>query len=254
LSITFGIVTDGKSDDLLSQSIESIRKLKIEDYEIVVVGDTSITSETDLRVYFFDETIKQGWITRKKNLVTHLAKSKYIVYLHDYIFFDIDWYKNFKKTQEFNVGVCEIINRDGERYRDWTLWVENGGPFDTYIQRTRQTLLPYSIKTLSPYMYISGAFWVARREFMLQNPLNENLVWGQMEDVEWSKRVREKTSFVFLKNAKVYLLRQKNVEFVHAKLQLVKALIQFLEKGAIKFPHKIEDEFNDLDLVPRQIK
>jgi hypothetical protein len=152
------------------------------------------------------------------------------------------------------VGVCEIINRNGERYRDWTLWVENDIPFDGYIQRTRQTLLPYSINTLSPYMYISGAFWVAKREFMLQNPLNEELVWGQMEDVEWSKRVREKTSFVFLKNAKVYLLRQKSVEFTHAKLQLVNALNQFLKNGKIKFPHKIEDKFYDLDSVPRQSK
>lgn len=254
MSITFGIVTDGKSDSLLWQTIESIRNLEIEQYEVIIIGNTQIPPGKDLIIHSFDEQIKPGWITRKKNLLTRYARYEYIAYLHDYIVFDINWYKNFKKVKSFDVAVCKIINLDGERFRDWTLWVDNDIPFDPYIQRTRQALLPYSVKSLSKYMYISGAFWVAKREFMLENLLNEDLVWGQMEDVEWSKRVRDKTSFVFLKNAKIYLLRQKNVEFVEVDHELIRALNQFSRKGEIKLPHKINDDFHDLDLVPSSQK
>jgi len=38
-------------------------------------------------------------------------------------------------------------------------------------------------------MYIPGNFWVAKKNIMQKYPLNENLLWGQAEDIEWSKRV-----------------------------------------------------------------
>ena len=39
-------------------------------------------------------------------------------------------------------------------------------------------------------MYVSGAYWVATKEFMMKHPLNERLSWGEGEDVEWSYRAR----------------------------------------------------------------
>ena len=37
-------------------------------------------------------------------------------------------------------------------------------------------------------MYVSGAYWVAKKSFMKKYLLNENLLWGQGEDIEWSNR------------------------------------------------------------------
>jgi hypothetical protein len=40
-------------------------------------------------------------------------------------------------------------------------------------------------------MYVSGAYWVAKKQFMTDYPLNEDLSWGEGEDVEWSYRARK---------------------------------------------------------------
>ena len=45
-------------------------------------------------------------------------------------------------------------------------------------------------------MYISGGYWIAKKSVMEEEPLNEDVVWGQAEDVEWSDRVREKYKYV----------------------------------------------------------
>ena len=48
---------------------------------------------------------------------------------------------------------------------------------------------------------------------MKNHKLNENLSWGQLEDVEWSKRIREVTEIKLLKDLRVQLLKQKDVEY-----------------------------------------
>ena len=42
------------------------------------------------------------------------------------------------------------------------------------------------------HMYISGAYWVAKKHVMEAEPLNEDLKHSEAEDVEWSLRVRDK--------------------------------------------------------------
>ena len=64
---------------------------------------------------------------------------------------------------------------------------------------------------LSKYMYISGAYWVAKKQIMEEFPLDESLVWGKGEDVEWSKLVREKYNFSFNRNSSVKFLKQKSI-------------------------------------------
>ena len=54
---------------------------------------------------------------------------------------------------------------------------------------------------------------VAKQNVMKEFPLDENLVWGEGEDVEWSKRIREKYEFSFNKYSKVKLQKEKNPEF-----------------------------------------
>ena len=44
-------------------------------------------------------------------------------------------------------------------------------------------------------MYISGAYWVAKRSFMIKNPLDEELAWGESEDVGGSKELEQKKQF-----------------------------------------------------------
>ena len=247
--ITFGIISTRETSIYLGEVIESIRRqnLRPGSFEILIVGNVQGDYGKNCRIIYFDDSIKPGWITKKKNIITSEAKSKFIVYMHDYIALNENWVKNFFQIiNRFEVAICPIQNLDGSRFRDWVLWTENDTPFDQYLQRTRQCLLPYSVRDLTPYMYISGAFWVARKSFMREFPLDESLVWGQAEDVEWSKRVRVATKFEFRDAASVRLLKYKDPEYFTADSALIKSIQHFERFHEIKYTEEVLDTYKDL--------
>lgn len=229
-SVTFGICSSADSSIYLEKVISSIIEQKIESYEIIIVGNVnlSIHNLKNVRIIEFDEKIKPGWITAKKNLITKFAKYENIVYLHDYIVFEKNWFQEIESDLEnCEILMCKILNLDGTRFRDWVLWVENHEPFDLYLQRTRKGLLPYSEKLFSEFMYISGSFWIAKKNVMEEFPLNEELVWGESEDIEWSKRVRNRYKFHLNNRASVKLLKQKSVEFEPCDPIFIEALREY---------------------------
>lgn len=195
MKFTFGIITDGKSDNNLIKVIDSIERQNIPEYQIIIVGNTRI-SKKNIFYIPFDESVNPKWITRKKNLITLNAKYNNIVYTHDYITFEPGWYDGYVKYGN-NFKICMNIfnNPDGSRFRDWLIWPHNGNFMDDIVLPSRECLIPYHMKHLSKFQYISGAYWVAKKNVMLEFPLNENLFWGQSEDVIWSKKVRKKYNF-----------------------------------------------------------
>ena len=50
---------------------------------------------------------------------------------------------------------------------------------------------PYSVTDLSHVQLIPGAYILVDKSVINEVPLNEDLTWGQAEDVEWSERVIE---------------------------------------------------------------
>jgi hypothetical protein len=205
MEFTFGIITNGSS--YINECLTSIRNLKIEKYEIVIVGVYNDEIKEDINyINFIDKSI-EGDISIKKNIITKNAKYENIVFLHDYILFDDMWYDGFLKFgDDFDVCMTKIVNNDNTRYRDWCLWKDDA---DKYVLKNNY-LIPYDITNLSSMMYISGAYWVAKKQIMVDNPLNEKLKWGQGEDVEWSLRVRKKTNFKMNEYSKVKLGKQKD--------------------------------------------
>ena len=206
MKFTFGIITDGNAPNRISEIIDSIESMEIDSYEILVVGGKDI-DRRNLKFIPFDDHTTPSWISKKKNIITNNSQFENIVYLHDYIKFDKDWYINFLEFgNDFSVCINPILNTDETRYRDWCLWKDDA---KNYID-PNNCLLPYGIKHLSGMMYISGAYWVAKRDFMLKNPLNEILKWGQGEDVEWSLRIRDITEFKMNTNSIVKLMKYKD--------------------------------------------
>lgn len=213
MKFTFGLVTSGTSDQSVNLVIDSIERLNIPEYEVLVVGNSSVT-RNNTRIIPFDESVRRAWITRKKNLITENAKYENVVYSHDYIVYENDWYEGWLNYgDDYKVAMNRILNADGSRYRDWVVWPHNNNFVDGIVLRQRGCLIPYEMGHLSKYMYISGAYWVAKRDAMLEFPLNENLVWGEGEDVEWSHRIRETYDFYMNKNSSVKLLKQKDPAF-----------------------------------------
>ena len=151
----------------------------------------------------------QGWITRKKNLITKNAKYDNIVYMHDYYQLESEWYKGFKLIEnDWDVCMTKIINLDNTRFRDWCVWDD---PTLCYPKGKHRIILANYTYNQIKYMYISGGYWVAKKKFMLANPLDESLRWGESEDVEWSLRIRDKFKYVMNINSTVKTLKQKKL-------------------------------------------
>lgn len=216
MNFTFGIVTTNASSDNfnLSQLCYSIEQQNIPDdqYEVIIVGGNTPYNTPQLRILPFYEDSRPGWITAKKNLITQSAKYDNIVYMHDYLVLSENWYKGFEMFgNDFDVCMTPIKNLDGTRYRDWTIWPDD--LTDVLGKWNSNYLLPYDITHLSKYMYISGAYWIAKKSIMKKFPLDENLSWGESEDVVWSKQIREHHQFSINTNSHVKLQKQKDRVF-----------------------------------------
>lgn len=192
MKYTFGITTDYKNKDQLTEVLKSIEDLNIPEYEIIIIGNGSIRGNNKLKCIPFDEEQKPGWTTRKKNILAQSAYYENVVLMHDYYVFDKDWYKNmvdFSKHINWDICSCQQLLITGQRhFTDWVVWDDPIFP--------RYSALPYDEWTRIPFMYISGGFIQAKKHVLVDNPFDENLVHGQAEDVEWSLRVRNKYRIV----------------------------------------------------------
>tara|TARA_R100000008_G_scaffold74992_1_gene54014 strand:- start:14749 stop:15600 length:852 start_codon:yes stop_codon:yes gene_type:complete len=146
--------------------------------------------------------IASGWITKKKNLITENAKYENIVFLHDYHIFRDDWYRGFLEFgDDWDVCMNRITDIWGNRFRDWVSW---DSP-----THGRRTLVDYNDDSFIKHCYISGSYWVAKKKFMEENPLDEQFLWGQGEDLEWSFRIRDTFKYKMNQNSTVSHIRPK---------------------------------------------
>jgi hypothetical protein len=200
---SFGIVTDGRHPEMLKCSILSIldqREVSLNAFEIIIVGSTAAVVQLPDKIrdcitfIEFDESVKPGWITKKKNLISKVAKGQYIVLMHDYFALDPFWLAEIQtilsRKRTLDVVMCNIIDYEGKRYSDWVLHPLNYNLSDI-VTFPNFCLLPYRNSRLTRFMYCPGGFFIVRKSFMEQYPLNEDLTWGGGEDVEWSFRWRK---------------------------------------------------------------
>jgi hypothetical protein len=209
MEFSFGVITDGNNKNRIIDFIESIRRNSIPNnkYEIIIVGGEKIFGE-NIKHIPFDESQKKSWITRKKNIITENAEFENIVYCHDYIIFGRDWYNEFLKFgNDWDVCMNCIKNKNGERFRDWTL-CSNFIPH-LPVNLGVNLLLPYDVSNLTKYQYISGSYWVAKKYIMQKYKLDELLSWGQSEDIKWSKEIVDANAkYVMNKNSTVYINKE----------------------------------------------
>jgi hypothetical protein len=219
---TFGIIGTNTNRQFHDKIFKSILDQQIPNVQIIYVGSDL---NTDLNVDFieFDETIKNAWITKKKNLITKFAKNENIVFMHDYIVLESNWFAGFKKFgNDFDVCMNVIKNFDGSRYLDWLLCHED------IKFLGKEYMLPYD-ENFSNIMYFSGSYYICKKKVCLDFPLNENLCWGEGEDIEFSKRLRQKYKFLMNIYSSVKLLKQKEMPFVsisNTNLEFVKKICQ----------------------------
>jgi hypothetical protein len=224
MNFTFGIITDGQNPDRVLSIIDSIiADVPEQNREIIVVGgNLADRNKQEYHHIPFDETTKPGWITRKKNLITQNATNPNVVYLHDYIKILPGWYNGFLHFGEYwDICMNVLKNKNNTRYRDWCSWddpvfgekwicKEPWCPADGRIFHGKPSLVPYSYDK-THYMYVSGAYFIAKKNVMTIYPFNEDLVQGEGEDVEWSVRWRRKLQYKINTLSSCQLLKQQEL-------------------------------------------
>ena len=178
---SFGIVY-GNKPLFLNDIILSIKKQNIPEYEIILVGDSSVLpplyDETNVKKVNFNENILPMWITKKKNVIAQVAQYENLSIHHDYVSLGDNWYQNFNNFgYDWDVAMTRIEQINGMRYRDWVRW----DPLQ---------YLDYKNNSETENMYVSGSYFCIKKQFFLNNPFDERITWGHGEDVEWSKRIR----------------------------------------------------------------
>jgi len=216
MKFSFGIITSGNESARIQKIIESIENQNIPNYEIIIIGNDSISGNNIISLPFDESQRPAKWITKKKNMITEIASYENIVYTHDYFSFLPGWYDGFLKFgNDFEVCVNKLENFDGTRYADWCLdaLLDVTHAFGDYKNKK---VLHYDMiekVDLTSIMYISGGYWVAKKEFMQKVPLNEYYFGPHPigEDVEWSHRAREHTKFLFNANSICKIIKPKRM-------------------------------------------
>lgn len=192
MNFTFGVMTVYESVPQLQQIVDSIKALEIPQYEILLAGFYRAEQPKIEGVKFVQ---MDEWHTKKKNRVAQLAQYETIVMFHDYFVFDPLWYQAYEALG-YDWDMCsnpQLMMNDKRHFTDWLVW-------DSPIY-PRYYSLPYDDWSHTQHMYQSGGYVLVKRDCLRDNPLNENYVSGQPEDVEWSLRIRDKYRWVCNPNA-----------------------------------------------------
>lgn len=187
---TFGIVTNGKRLDFIRKSIESIRALKIPEYEIIICGTYSGAIDYDMRYIPFSQLDDKGWITRKKNLICAEAKYANIVVIHDRIYFDTNWHQGMKRWgNQFDVISCPVILTLKNGETSFSNWETMSPGFkledDRKLFHTNGKL---DTDDWDKNVIIPGPLIIIKKDIWELEPWNESLFWGDAEDIELSHR------------------------------------------------------------------
>jgi len=203
---TFGICTDGTQNERIHKIIDSIeQECPIHNYEIIITAPIDISipriNTTTLKI---EDLGRQMWITKHKNEQARLAKYPNLVLMHDYIKLLPGWYRGYCNFENcWQVAMNPILNLDGTRFRDWMIW-------DGDYHNGKIRFLDYDVDDQIHNMYISGSYFVVKTDYFRENPLDENRVWGQGEDVEWSLRLRDCWYYKLNRLSLVQFLKQKH--------------------------------------------
>ncbi len=178
-------------------------------YEIIVMGNVPAEKRIPGAKYFdFDESVKPGWITRKKNLIAQMAQYDNIVLMHDYYLLEDIWWKGMKhydkKNPDWKILMNMVWTYEGTRHSDWLVnqrYMDKVLEAFPHVADELRTVapnengprwvcgLPYDTADMTHVQYISGGYIIAKKSVLLECPLNEELTWGMSEDIIWSQDV-----------------------------------------------------------------
>jgi hypothetical protein len=196
--LTFGVVTQWEDPTRIYHMVDTINREMTPsalEYEVLICGEHP---SGDQFQYFHDQQIHwaprfqhcNGWITHKKNKIAEYARGEIIVMMHDYFILQPGWSWGYK-IFGFDWDICNNPQQllDGRRhFTDWVNWDDPEFP--------KYHSFGYDDWSHTKHQYISGGYFLVKKQVLLDNPFDESMKPGSPEDVEWSLRVRDKYKIV----------------------------------------------------------
>lgn len=181
-SWTFGIITNGKKLKQIEKILKSIRDQNIPNYEIIICGTYKAPIKKDTNYIPFNEKEDLGWTTKKKNLICEAAQYENMLIMHDRISLHMDWFKGMKRYgNDFDVLSCKVLY-NGQRSYDW---LTTAYPYED-IRSTWYLGGYLNYSDTDKWVYVDGGMIILKRSVWKQVKWDENLFWGQREDVKLS--------------------------------------------------------------------
>lgn len=186
---SFGIVSDGRKNDRVLNIIDQINAFNIPEFEIFICGpspDTILPKEViilDDKDLYFDVRIP---ISQKKNRIIGAAKFNNLMILHDRISFSKNWYEKICRFGNyFDQLCCSIFDEDTKsiHINDWLSNFNDNNQFRV----SKVTKLKHN--EWNKHIYVDGGVMVIKKHIIINNKLNPNLHWGEMEDVNLSEKL-----------------------------------------------------------------
>lgn len=167
---TFGVITNGDRDDWMEMIIESIKKQKIPNYEIIICGKYRKRPEKNIKYIFFNERADRGWITKKKNLIVEKAKYENLCMIHDRLMLSPNWYQGMRKYgNAFELLGCIQTEKNGNRAGDWLTW---GGPLYSFYKIAGLEYKDWDYNT-----YLSGQLVIIKKSIYQKVLWDETTYW-----------------------------------------------------------------------------
>lgn len=182
--------------------------------ECIIIGEGAYETYRWLpyvRTIPFHEGAKpKGWITRKKNILAQAASYENLCIVHDYYKFDDEWAYSMREfdyqNPHWRVMSNQIYTSENYRHSDWIVnpdrmqqVIDSNSNFGVLLEAAAPHEnapkyvcgVPDDVGDLTHIQYISGGYIVCKRRVLLENPFNQDLCWGDAEDVEWSRRLND---------------------------------------------------------------
>jgi hypothetical protein len=193
---SFGIISDGRKNDKVTKLIQSVIKQKIPNFEVIICGPYTIPEEFNGKDIIVLDDVKLDQDIRpptpaKKNKIIKRARYNNLCVLHDRFTLPHDWYSNFENYGNyFDVLCLPTVDAGGNRFR--VDWMNFHYPITQITSQNRS--LDYSSWT--PEVIIQGGILIAKKNLMQKVMFDERLHWGELEDMQLSKKMYLEGAFI----------------------------------------------------------
>lgn len=176
---SFLIITNGKRPRKLAREIESIRALKIPQFEILVGGEPPSHLPEGVGTVLAVDAARNGRLGEMRNALTSAARYDHLVVVDDDFLFHSDFYIGLQRYgDDWEALSVRILNPDGSRFWDWAT---HGGP-------RGHVLLDYNES--DDHGYITGGLILLKAEVADRVKWDDGRGFYQGEDLDFSARLR----------------------------------------------------------------